>query len=456
MTTWYQFGQDSKFQKPGIGMPLDVRQPHEPVEGRDPHDRPVLLDGAIEGHVLVKNTKNTLPLKSPRMLSLFGYSARSADSLSPGPGEIFINLWRYGMTSLSIGDAISGLVGGQDTKFPAIAFNGTIMGGGGSGAGTPAVFVAPYDALAMRAAQDDTALFHDFGMPEPAVVPTTDTCIVFGNAWAAEGYDRPGLYDNFTDTLIKTVANQCNKTVVVLHNAGPRIVDGFVDHPNVTAIIFAHLPGRDSGTSLVKLLYGEAAFSGKLSYTVAKKESDYGHLLNPDQPKGKFEKFPQSNFTERVYLDYKYFEKNNITPQYEFGFGLSYTTFNLSKLVIQRVNGGNTGEWPNGAIIPGGHADLFDNIALVTIDVGNTGTVAAAEVPQLYVGIPGGPAKQLRGFEKPYLQPGQSQEVQFPLTRRDLSVWDTTAQNWRMQKGQYNIYVGTSSKDLPLHGVLAI
>ncbi|KHN94331.1 Glycoside hydrolase, family 3 [Metarhizium album ARSEF 1941] len=456
LTPWYHFGQDAIFDKPGIGMPSDVRRPHEPIEGRDHNDLPVLLDGAIEGHVLVKNTKNTLPLKSPRMLSLFGYSARSADSLSPGPGDLLIFLWRYGLTSLSLGDALSGLVPGQGSKVPNIAVNGTMMGGGGSGGATPAVFVAPYDAISMRAAQDDTAVFHDFGMPAPAVVPSTDTCIVFGNAWAAEGQDRPGLRDNFTDSLVKTVADQCNKTVVVLHNAGPRIVDGFVDHPNVTAIIFAHLPGRDSGTSLVKLLYGEAGFSGKLSYTVAKKESDYGHLLGPDEPGGQFAKFPQSNFTEGVYLDYKYFETHNITPRYEFGFGLSYTTFSLANLVIQRVNGGNSGEWPEGAIIPGGQADLFDNIATVTVDVRNTGSMAGAEVPQLYVGIPGGPAKQLRGFEKRFLAPGAAVSVDFPLTRRDLSVWDTTAQKWRLQRGQYNIYVGTSSREVPLKGSLTV
>jgi beta-glucosidase len=77
-------------------------------------------------------------------------------------------------------------------------------------------------------------------------------------------------------------------------------------------------------------------------------------------------------------------------------------------------------------------------------------------VPQLYVGIPDGPTKQLRGFEKRFLQPGATVTVQFPLTRRDLSVWDTSAQKWRMQRGQYKIHVGTSSRDLRLNGTLVI
>lgn len=437
-------------------MPFDVRQPHETVEGRDPRDRPTLLEGAIEGHVLVKNTKETLPLRSPRVISLFGYSARSADSSSPGPGGLSIYLWRYGMTPIGLDSAIASVIKSSSSRLPDIAINGTMMGGGGSGGTTPAVFVAPYDALSVRAAQDDTALYHDFGTPEPAVVGGSEACIVFGNAWAAEGYDRPRLSDNFTDTLVNTVAGQCSKTIVVLHNAGPRLVEGFVDHPNVTAILFAHLPGRESGTSLVKLLYGEGSPSGKLSYTVARQESDYGHLLNPDEAAGKFEKFPQSDFTEGVYVDYKYFDKHNVSPRYEFGFGLSYTTFRLANLSIRRVQGGNSGEWPLGAIVPGGPADLFHDIARVAVEVRNTGNVAGAEVPQLYVGIPGGPAKQLRGFDKPFLRPREVRTVEFRLTRRDLSTWDTAAQKWRLQRGRYAIHVGTSSRDLPLQGTLTI
>ncbi|KAG5919069.1 hypothetical protein E4U61_001216 [Claviceps capensis] len=461
LTAWYQFGQDTEFPNPGFGMPHNVLEPHEPVEGRDRKDRPTLLSGAMEGHVLVKNTEGSLPLRSPRSISVFGYSARSADVLAPSADEVSLDMWRYGQTSMSVGQAVEGLLGNAQ---PA-ATKGTLMGGGGSGASTPAVFVSPYDALSVRAAQDDTALYHDFSSPTPDVMPSSDACLVFGNAWASEGIDRPSLLDTYTDTLVKKVASQCNNTMVVLHNAGPRLVDEFADHPNVTAILMAHLPGRESGTALVKLLYGEASPSGKLPYTLARKASDYGHLLNPEEPVRKFQNFSQSDFTEGVYLDYKYFDKYNVTPRYEFGFGLSYTTFELSHLNIQTQSqsaggsgsgSGNTGEWPTGPIIPGGQADLFDTVARVSVKVRNTGKMAGAEVPQLYVGIPTGPAKQLRGFEKPFLRPGETQTVEFSLTRRDLSTWDTGAQKWWLQRGEYAIYVGTSSRDLPLRGSLTI
>ncbi|KAG6155767.1 hypothetical protein E4U11_005874 [Claviceps purpurea] len=181
--------------------------------------------------------------------------------------------------------------------------------------------------------------------------------------------------------------------MVVLHNAGPRLVDEFADYPNVTAILMAHLPGRETSkagqvTALVKLLYGEASPSGKLPYTLARNASDYGHLLNPDKPARRFQNFSQSDFTEGVYLDYKYFYKYNVTPRYEFGFGLSYTTFELSHPKIQTQSqstggsgsgsgSGNTGEWPTRPIVPGGQADLFDTIARVSVRVRNTGEMAA-------------------------------------------------------------------------------
>ncbi|KAH6610843.1 glycoside hydrolase family 3 protein [Trichoderma cornu-damae] len=447
IASWYQLNQDRDFPKPGIGMPSNVLDPHEAVDGRNPAAAPVLLDGAIEGHVLVKNAKNTLPLKSPRMLSLFGYSAKTPDYFNPSSNLLFSQNWITGMEALN-----SNYVSGNGLA--TFGANGTMFGGCGSGAITPALAVSPFEALKMRASQDGTALFNDFLSHKPSVEPSSDACIVFGNAWACEGYDRPAVRDDYTDSLIKSVADQCGKTIVVFHNAGPRLVDGFADHPNVTAIVFAHLPGQESGPALVSLLYGDASPSGKLPYTVAKNESDYGKLLDPAQPEGEFVNFPQADFDEGVYLDYRYFDEKGIEPRYEFGFGLSYTTFAYSRMSISHVEGANTYPWPGGPIASGGQTDLWDAIAAVSVNVQNTGSVAAAEVAQLYVGIPGAPPKQLRGFEKPFLQPNQSEAVTFHLTRRDLSVWSVERQKWHLQHGTYKLYVGSSSRRLPLYGTM--
>jgi beta-glucosidase len=346
---------------------------------------------------------------------------------------------------------------GVNDSLTPIAFNGTIYSGGGSGATSQSLTISPFDAIVQQAYDDDTALFWDFANIKPTVDASSDACLVFGNAFATEGHDRPASYESYTDTLINNVATRCNNTIVIFHNAGIRLVDEFVDHPNVTGLIFAHLPGQASGKALLSLLYGQSNPSGKLPYTLARNESDYV-VLGPDQPEGIFSMFPQSNFTEGVFVDYRHFDAKNITPRYEFGFGLSYTTFNYSNLSVQKVSNATFSQYPTGAVVEGGQADLWDVLVKVSADVKNTGAVDGAEVAQLYVGIPsaGAPVKQLRGFEKPFINTTQTATVNFKLTRRDLSVWDTVAQKWSLLQGNYTISVGSSSRNLPLVGTVAI
>lgn len=286
--------------------------------------------------------------------------------------------------------------------------------------------------------------------------PASDACIVMLNAWASEGYDRPGVHDDYSDALVLNIAKQCNNTIVVIHNAGVRLVDQFIDHPNVTALIFAHLPGQDSGRALVSVLYGESNPSGKLPYSVPKNESDYGTLLAPAQPEGEYYLFPQDDFEEGVYIDYRALDRAGVTPRYEFGFGLSYTEFEYSNLSITAIEGPSTDMYPVGPIIEGGQADLWDVLYRVTATVTNVGEVDGAEVAQLYVGIPGAPVMQLRGFAKVDVEPDTGVEVSFDLLRRDLSVWDAVAQKWLLQGGEYQVFVGASSRILPLTGSLSI
>ena len=112
--------------------------------------------------------------------------------------------------------------------------------------------------------------------------------------------------------------------------------------------------------------------------------------------------------------------------------------------------------YPSGTIEQGGAVDLWDTVATVTATVKNTGSKSGAEVAQLYVGIPGGPVKQLRGFDKVQIPASGSVKVTFPLTRRDLSSWDVVAQKWQLQTGEYKFHVGSSSRQLPLQSTLKI
>ena len=254
---------------------------------------------------------------------------------------------------------------------------------------------------------------------------------------------------------MNNVAKSCNNTVVVIHNAGTRLVDSWIENKNVTAVIFAHLPGQMSGKALVALLYGQENFSGKLPYTVAKKSSDYGDLLKPCQASGIYKKFPQCNFTEGSLIDYRRFDYDKIKPRFEFGYGLSYTTFKYSDLRIAKPNSPTISTHATGPIREGGQTDLFTSLVNVTAMVHNTGSVTGHEVAQLYLSVPGAgdnkaPVKWLRGFDKKTIKPGDCVKYHFELTRRDLSVWDPVAQKWELQSGTYKVMVGPSSQSLPL------
>lgn len=437
-------------------MALDLTRPHQIVDGRNSSFRKTLFDGAAEGHVLVKNIRSALPLNNPKMLSIFGYSAKNPDLNNPTGG---ISAWTFGATSWNYTEFTDGFFG---TANPAgstpIAVEGTLYCGGGSGAAAQGAVVSPFDAIVQRAYDDGTALFWDFQSAEPLVVPVSSACLVFGNAYATEGADRRAARDDYTDGLIKHVASRCNNTIVVLHNAGIRLVDQFIDHPNVTALIFAHLPGEASGRALTSILYGDISPSGRLPYTVARNESDYP-VVSPDRPTAPFTRFPQSNFTEGVLVDYRHFDAKNITPRYEFGFGLTYSEFSYSNLTVEKdTNETLFAELPTGPVKQGGQADLWDVLVRVRASVQNTGARFAAEVAQLYVNIPaaGQPVRQLRGFEKFGLNATETREVSFDLTRRDLSFWDVTAQKWRLPRGEFKIEVGRSSRDLPLEGKVSI
>ncbi|KAF5685460.1 beta-glucosidase [Fusarium denticulatum] len=410
LASWYFTRQDSDFPSPGIGMPLNTSQPHVRINARDPAAKNTILAGAVEGHVLVKNINNALPLKKPLEVAVFGYSAHVPQMY--GPSGIGTG-WRVGFSSANVSQVLEKFARTFVPPFQNTARYGTIIGGGGSGANAAPYISSPFDALSQRAWEDDGSISWDFEQQNPTVAAEADVCFVFINAFASEAFDRPRLYDQDSERLVLNVARQCNNTMVVIHNAGPTLVESYADHPNVSAIIYAHLPGQDSGRALVSLLYGDENFSGKLPYTVAKKESDYGHLLDPVQPTGAYKLYPQSNFTEGTNIDYRHFEANRIAPRYEFGFGLSYTNFSYSNLAIHRAPLKSLSQYPTGTVESGGQRDLWDTLAEVTLDVRNSGGRKGQEVVQLYLQRPDG-SKWLRGFEKIKLSPGQKVEA---LTR---------------------------------------
>lgn len=220
------------------------------------------------------------------------------------------------------------------------------------------------------------------------------------------------------------------------------------------------LAGQESGNGLVDILYGSTSPGGKLPYTIAKQASDYGtSVVSGDD-----------NFSEGLYIDYRHFDKAGIAPRYEFGYGLckstrcfcpmrrstdisiAYTTFAYSTLTTSYPDKSAGSTAPG----PGGVTGLFDTVATVTARITNNGTVAGAEVAQLYIGLPSSapasPSKQLRGFQKLNLAAGASGTVKFDIRRKDLSYWDVGSQAWKVPSGTFTVFVGASSRDIRLTG----
>ncbi|KAF2664477.1 beta-glucosidase M [Microthyrium microscopicum] len=460
LATYYQLKLDvPDFPAPGAGMPASLTKPHTFVDARDPKYRKTIFQAAVEGHVLVKNVNNALPLKSPKLLSLFGYDAYAP--LENNPSDGVIGKWAIGMESVG-GDltSLASILTGAPQ--PSSANNGTLISGGGSGSITGPYYSTPHHAFEQQAWEDGTYLHWDFKSIAPAVNAASEACIVFINEFAGEGSDRTTLADKDSDTLVKNVAGRCRNTMVVVHNAGVRLVDAWIENVNVTAVIYAHLPGQDSGRALVEVMYGKQAPSGRLPYTVAKKEEDYGELLNPSVARV-LSNSPQSIFKEGSSIDYRHFIEKKIVPRYPFGYGLTYTTFNYTSLeistnvkTISRLSTTALNSTATEPLPPGGDPSLFDVLVEVTCSVTNSGKVAAAAVPQLYVGIPNAAKWQLRGFDKMVIEPGRTQSFKFPLTRRDLSVWNTVVQQWEVQKGSYSISVGDNVEDLQVQKTLEV
>ncbi|PCH06362.1 Glycoside hydrolase family 3 [Penicillium occitanis (nom. inval.)] len=389
---------------------------------------------AAAGTVLLKNSNNALPLKSPRNIGVFGGDAA---------------------------DVSTGFF------FPDAGFEiGTAAIGGGSGSGRLSSLVPPVNAIKARArrAGNSTVQYITNNTAIAAgvsgIYPWPDICLVFLKGWATEGADRASLEADYNSTLVvEKVAAVCpNKTVVITHSAGANTMP-WASNPDVVAILAAHYPGEESGNSIVDVLYGDVNPSGRLPYTIAHNESDYGvSILNLTGSLAQDSDAWQLNFTEGQFIDYRHFDAKNITPLYEFGFGLSYTSFELTpNISISKVVVADPYPAPadnSSSLALGGNPNLWNTLVNCSSSVRNSGSVSGAAVVQLYVALPqtnvppGTPIRVLRGFEKVPLQPGETKALSFSLTRRDLSYWDVVAQDWRIPRGEIQLSLGFSSKDL--------
>ncbi|KAF4778881.1 glycosyl hydrolase family 3 [Colletotrichum scovillei] len=490
-----------------INQHVDVRK------GRDHAN--LIREIAAKATVLLKNN-GALPLNKPKFLAVIGEDA--------GPNLKGPN--------------------GCDNRG---CNDGTLGAAWGSGTAEYPYLVTPDQGLSARAVADGTRYEsilsnYDTAATTALVSQADATAIVFVNANGGEGFinvggnegDRQNLtLWNAGDELVKNVSAINNNTIVVIHSIGPVLLTDMVNNPNITAIVWAGLPGQESGNSIADVLYGNVNPGGKSPFTWGPNRESYGADVLYEPNNG--EAAPQDDFTEGVFIDYRHFDRatagsnsSDVAPIYPFGFGLSYTTFEYSNLAVTKGNAGayspTTGETaaaptfgnystdpaeyvfpsnefryiynfiypylntsdvkesandptygktaeeflPPNAVAstpqpkhpasgaPGGNPQLWDVLYTVTATVTNTGKVAGDEVAQLYVSLggPEDPVKVLRGFERIPIEVGASATFKAEITRRDLSNWDTASQNWVISEYPKKVWVGSSSRDLPLSASL--
>ena len=308
-------------------------------------------------------------------------------------------------------------------------------GGGGSSAVKPLYTVPPLDGLKQQVGAGATLTYNDGAQPAVAakLAASADIAIVMVGNKDREGHDRPNLsLPGNQDQLISSVAAANPHTIVVLKTGGPVLMP-WLD--KVPAVLEAWYPGEEDGNAVAYLLFGKVNPSGKLTVTFPRAEGDV--------PAHTQKQYPGIDgtavYSEGLQVGYRWYDAQKIEPLFPFGFGLSYTTFAFGHLHISSPNA--------------------DDHVQVALDVTNTGSVTGADVMQVYVAAPGSagePPHQLNGFVKISLARGESKHISLTLDRRAFSVWNTKAKQWSVAGGRYEILVGDSSRNLPLHGVVQI
>ena len=270
----------------------------------------------------------------------------------------------------------------------------------------------------------------DISQAVAAAKSASSAVVVVSDDTETEAADRPGLnLPSAQNELISAVAAVNPHTVVVV-NAGAPVAMPWLSQ--VASVVDAWYPGESNGTALAAVLFGSVDPSGHLPVTFPEDLSQV--------PASTPAQFPGVNgkvlYSEGINVGYRYYDANHETPLFPFGYGLSYTSFRFSGLRITRQAG--------------------QQVA-VSATVTNTGRVTGADVAQLYLSDPAAatePPRQLKGFQKVTLRPGQSATVRFSLNGHDLSYWNSAANRWVVPAGQFGVYLGDSSAlaGLPLHG----
>jgi beta-glucosidase len=374
------------------------------------------LKVAEEGIVLLKNEGNILPLKKTvKTVAVIGANADRATAMGGGSAQVKA---KYEITPLQ---GLKNELGSQAT-----------------------ITYAPGYRIA-RGQQADPKLIAE----AVAAAKAAEVAIVVGgwihgydynnwddNAYDAESVDKPDLHMPFgQDELVKAVLAANPNTVVVLMGGGPIDVSAWAGQAR--GIVEAWYPGMEGGNALAHILFGDVNPSGKLPLTFPVKLED-----SPVYVLGEYPSSPgnplKEVYKDDIFVGYRYFDTYKVAPQFAFGHGLSYTTFKYSGL----------------SVVAGPKS------ATVKLTVTNTGRVAGAEVVQVYVkdeqATVKRPEKELKGFEKVFLKPGEAKAITLTLDAGAFQYYDEAKKQWVLEPGRFDILVGSSSRDIRLTGSVVL
>jgi len=370
---------------------------------------------AEESIVLLKNEK-LLPLDASRIKSIAVIGVNAVAQFANGGGSANIKA-PYEITALA---GISNRAGSSVKITFAPGYTPASERGRRGGAAPTAGANTNLIAEAVAAAKSADVVIFCGGLSH-------------NGGYDSEGSDRRDLkLPGGQDGLLEQIVAANPRTVVVFNGGGAvEMDDAWLSR--VPALLYAWYPGLEGGNALARTLFGDVSPSGKLPCTFPKKLMDSpAHALNA---------YPGTNgvetYTEGLLVGYRWFDSKNIEPLFPFGYGLSYTKFKYSHLKLIAKNDST-------------------NLVTVKFDVANAGGRAGAEVAEIYVQPvnPGifRPLKELKGFKKVFLQPGEKQTVSVTLEPNAFAHYDVDKKGWVADKGGYKILVGASSRDIRLNG----
>jgi beta-glucosidase len=275
----------------------------------------------------------------------------------------------------------------------------------------------------------------------------------FSNTSEAEGADRTFALPWGQEALIQAVAAANPHTIVTVTGGGAMDTRSWLG--KVPALLHAWYPGQEGGTAVAEVLFGKHNPEGKLpvsfdrsweenpsaAYYYPVKGADTSlHVTESGRPAVDYV-IPHLKYGDKLMVGYRYWTTTGKHPLFPFGFGLSYTTFKFANLQAPATAA-------SGSTVP------------VSFDVTNTGSLAGAEVAQLYVSDPSAkvsrPERELKGFEKVRLAPGETKHVTINLDDRAFSYWDEAAHKWTIDPGKFVVRVGDSSESTPLSAELTL